>query len=89
MIQNYCGRPARTILTASLALLASTGNLFAQEGEKTALDKYILDGGPTMIFIGLLILALIALCVFNFINLTRNKFFPQDLNEALMENMTA
>jgi biopolymer transport protein ExbB len=89
MTQNYCSRPSRTLITTSLTLLASTGTLFAQEGEKTALDKYILDGGPTMIFIGLAILALIALCVFNFINLTRNKFCSDDLKEALMEHMTA
>lgn len=44
---------------------------------------------PTMIFIGIAILALLALCVFNFMNLTKNKFCPEDLKSALMEHMTA
>ncbi|MBK1832571.1 MotA/TolQ/ExbB proton channel family protein [Roseibacillus ishigakijimensis] len=88
MIEKTRSRFARTLTSASLVFLASSGSLFAQDN-KTALDKYILDGGPTMIFIFVAILALIALCVFNFMNLTRSKFVPDDLRDALLEHMTA
>lgn len=53
------------------------------------LQKYILAGGWTMIPIGLAVLALIALIVFNFINLTKAKFCPDPLRGALLENMAA
>lgn len=78
--------PAAIVTTAFLTAPA----LFAQDApaEKNALQKYVLDGGPTMIFIGLAVLALIALCVFNFINLTKSKFCPEDLKMALMDHMT-
>ena len=55
-------------LTASAVLLSST-SLFAAEGDTSVLQRYVLDGGWPMILIGLLILALIALCVFNYMNL--------------------
>ena len=96
MIQKTSSRLPRITLAASFTFLASTSLLLAQEGdaaaaanEQSALYKYIIAGGPTMIFIGLAILALIALCVFNFINLTKSKFAPDDLSAALMEHMTA
>ena len=74
-------------------LLVSAPMLLAQEagdggaGKKNALEKFVLDGGATMIFIGIAILALIALCVFNFINLTKQKYCPDDLKMALMDHM--
>ena len=73
-------------------LLVSAPMLMAQEdaapaASKNALRKFVLDGGPTMIFIGIAILALIALCVFNFINLTKAKYCPDDLKMALMDHM--
>lgn len=89
MIQQTTNRVSRILTTSSVLLLASSPSLFAADGGKSALNKYILDGGPTMIFIGLAILALIALCVFNFINLTKSKFAPDDLRAALLEHMTA
>lgn len=90
MIQKKRSLQGRTIITSSLVFLGTAGSLFAQEtGDSTALQKYILDGGPTMIFIGLAVLALIALSVFNFISLTKNKFCPDDLKAALIEHMTA
>ncbi|MGJ8726048.1 MAG: MotA/TolQ/ExbB proton channel family protein [Roseibacillus sp.] len=87
MIEKTSSRLPRVITTSTILFLASSGNLLA--AESNALKKYILDGGPTMIFIGIAILALIALCVFNFINLTKAKFVPDDLRAALLEHMTA
>ena len=73
-------------LTASAVLLSST-SLFAAEGDTSVLQRYVLDGGWPMILIGLLILALIALCVFNYMNLGKAKFCPDDLKENLFDHM--
>ncbi len=87
---------SRILRTSSLvitSLMVTTPMLLAQgkeggsTGGDTALHKYVLDGGPTMIFIGIAILALIALCVFNFINLTKTKYNPDDLRMALLDHM--
>ena len=40
-----------------------------------------------MMLIGLAIIALLALSVFNFINLTKPKFCPDDLKAALLDHM--
>lgn len=82
-------RSATPKLLAPAALLLSSGSLFAQEAaaEKNALEKYVFDGGPTMIFIGLAVVALIALCIFNFLNLSKSKFCPADLKAALYDHM--
>ena len=83
----------RTSSVAITSMLLTAPVLFAQEtppvaGGGNALTRYVLDGGPTMIFIGIAILALIALCVFNFINLTKAKYNPDDLRMALLDHMT-
>lgn len=77
---------------ASIAMLAlSTPALFAQAAnpasEKTMLDRWVLDGGPTMIFIGLAVIAFIALTVYNFMALTKTKYCPDDLKAALLDHM--
>ena len=87
MTVTTSSRMPRTITTTALLLLASAPNLLA--ADQNALQKYIISGGPTMIFIGVAVLALIALTVFNFINLTKSKFAPDDLRAALLEHMTA
>ena len=74
-----------TALTAAF-FATSAAPLFAQE-QKSALQKYVFDGGYTMIFIGLAVLALIALCIYNFMNLSKQKFCPEDLKAALMDHM--
>ena len=93
MIQKNSSRLPRTSVATALTFLASSSLLLAADSDgaanSSALQKYILDGGPTMLFIGLAVVALIALCVFNFINLTKNKFAPDDLRAALLEHMTA
>ena len=90
---------SRLFNTASLVItsvMLSAPMLFAQDpaapaavpkSDKNALEQYVFDGGATMIFIGLAVLALIALCVFNFINLTKAKFNPDDLRMALLDHM--
>lgn len=79
-------RPARILTIAASTVILSTSSLFAA-AEDSVLKTYVLDGGWPMILIGLLILALIALCVFNFMNLTRVKFVPDDLKAGLMDHM--
>ena len=93
MIQKLASRrrfTASTVITASL--LAST-QLFAQAAtaapeQESLLDRWVLNGGYTMILIGLAVVAFIALAVYNFMNLTKAKFCPSDLQVALMDHMT-
>ncbi len=82
-------RPGRVAALVATSILATAPSLFAQDApaSKNALEKYVLDGGPTMLFIGLAVLALIALSVFNFINLTKAKFCPEDLKAELLDHM--
>ena len=89
MIKNLASRSGRTIGFMTTALLLSAPALMAQDGPKTKnlLEKYVLDGGWTMLFIGLAVLALIALSVFNFMNLTKTKFCPTDLKMSLLDHM--
>ena len=91
MIEKLHLRAGRTAAAVITTVFVTAPMLMAQDatpGDKNALEKYVLDGGATMIFIGLAVLALIALCVFNFINLTKSKFCPDDLKMALMDHMT-
>lgn len=91
MIDTIVSRSRRLPVAIFTTALLTAPALLAQDagpGDKNALQKYVLDGGPTMIFIGLAVLALIALSVFNFINLTKAKFSPDDLKMALMDHMT-
>ena len=72
-------------------LLVSAPGLMAQgeasTGDKNALEKWVLDGGWPMGLIALAIISLLALSVFNFINLTKPKFCPDDLKAALLDHM--
>lgn len=91
MIEQLVSRSRRLPVAIATTALLTAPALFGQDGgpgDANALKKYVLDGGPTMIFIGLAVLALIALSVFNFINLTKTKFCPDDLKMALMDHMT-
>lgn len=90
MIENIASRQRRLLTSVLLVSFTAAPALFAQDeaaDEKSALDKYVLDGGGTMLFIGVAILALIALVVFNSMNLTRSKFCPGDLKAALLDHM--
>lgn len=68
-------------LTSAL-LLSFAFMAQAQEAEivkKSALDRFVLDGGPTMIFIGVAFVAMIFFIVLNAMNLTRKNFVPEQL----------
>lgn len=79
------------ILTTGLvtmpALFAQAAAAPAAVEKKTLLQKWVIDGGPTMLFIGAAIVAFIALSVFCFMNLTKSKYCPDDLKMALMDHM--
>ena len=75
-------------ISALIIFLSSASSLFAAGERKSLLTTYVVDGGWPMILIGLLILALIALCVFNYINLSKAKFCPENLKAALMDHMS-
>ena len=84
-------RIAKGWLVGSAFTLLSAAPALAQEGkaakDKSALDSYLLDGGPLTIFIVAVgLLSLISLTVFNFMNLTRSKFAPDDLKAALLDH---
>ncbi len=92
MIHNLTSRSRRFTAGLATTLLVTAPLLMAQDGvpaapEKTMLTKWVIEGGWTMIFIGAAMVAFIALCVFNFINLTKPKFCPDDLKAALMDHM--
>lgn len=94
MIEKFV--TSRTKLVAAIVTtgLVTMPALFAQAAaapatveKKTLLTKWVIDGGPTMLFIGVAIVAFIALTVFNFMNLTKAKYCPDDLKMALMDHM--
>jgi len=88
-MKNLANNRFKTVgITLSSVLLTATP-LLAQESEKTsALDQYLINGGPLTIFIVAVgLLSLIGLAVFNFINLTKSKFCPDDLKGALLDHM--
>ncbi len=72
----------------------SMSNLFAAEeaakgggGEKTMLDKWIIDGGWTMIPIVVLLAIAIFLAVYCLMSINKNKFCPDDLRGQLVALM--
>jgi biopolymer transport protein ExbB len=89
MIHNFASRTTRITASVVTTALLTSPALFAQDapGRETLLDRWVLNGGPTMIFIGLAVVAFIALTIYNFMALTRGKFCPEDLRAALMDHM--
>ena len=76
-----------------VTFLTLAPDLFAQEepaadapDDQTFLDLLLL-GGWAMIFLALCSIGLVFLIVYNFIQLTKARFTPPDLEAALMENM--
>ncbi len=82
-------RRSRFAVASSLfAIALTTPAAFAQAAkEVTILQEWVIDGGPTMLFIGAAIVAYIALTAYNFMNLTKAKFCPDDLKAVLMDHM--
>jgi biopolymer transport protein ExbB len=91
MIKKTASRPRFTATAIITATLLAAPQLFAQGSapvkQDSLLTRWVIDGGPTMIFIGIAIVAFIALTVYNYMNLTKAKFCPSDLQAALMEHM--
>ena len=93
MIQKLATSHRFTASTIITATLLAAPQLFAQAAggapaKDSLLDRWVLAGGPTMLFIGAAVIAFIALAVYNFMNLTKAKFCPSDLQMALMDHMT-
>ncbi len=76
-----------TLTTSLLTIMP----LLAQEEvatESSALETYLTSGGPLTIFIAAFgLISLIGLSVFNFINLSKAKFCPDDLKAGLYDHM--
>lgn len=81
---------AALVTTALVSMPALMAQAAAAPGKKTksVLQTWVIDGGWTMIFIGAAIVAFLMLCIFNFMNLTKAKYCPDDLKMALMDHMT-
>ena len=89
-MKNLAHRPLRTAGITLLSTLAATAPLYAADApaKASALDAYLLDGGPLTIFIVAVgMLSLIGLSVYNIINLGKAKFAPDDLVVALHDHM--
>ncbi|MGJ8697606.1 MAG: MotA/TolQ/ExbB proton channel family protein [Verrucomicrobiaceae bacterium] len=72
----------------SVMTILASSSAMAADKEPTALDSYLLDGGPLTLFIVAVgLLSLIGLSVFNFMNLTKAKYAPDDLKGALHDHM--
>lgn len=88
----YQSRRSPSTLIAGLATLAlSSPALLAQNAApvtETLLQRWVINGGSTMIFIGLAVVAFIGLAVYNFMALAKNKYCPDDLKAVLHEHMT-
>lgn len=91
MIQQFASRSTKLTATIVTTAIITAPALFAQgaaaPSKKTLLDKWVIDGGWTMFFIGAAIVAFIALAIYNSMLLTKAKFCPADLKAALMDHM--
>jgi len=78
-------------ITLSTIFLTAAPLLAQDTAEKTkssALDAYLLEGGPLTIFIVAFgLISLIGLTTFNLINLSKSKYCPDDLKAALLDHM--
>jgi biopolymer transport protein ExbB len=90
MIQKLATRHRFTASTIITAFLLAAPQLYAQAApaKKSLLDVWVIDGGWTMLFIGAAVVAFIGLSIYCFMNFSKAKFVPSDLNAALMDHMT-
>jgi len=72
---------------AATEVWAQDGGDASVEETKTLMTK-ILDAGPFMAPIGILSVLMITLAVFNFLQLSRKKFFPEDLKSLIVASMS-
>ncbi|MCU0781620.1 MAG: MotA/TolQ/ExbB proton channel family protein [Akkermansiaceae bacterium] len=92
MINRFANRTARITSSVIVTTMLTAPVLLAQQAAtggapKNALRKWVLDGGWTMLFIGIAVIGFIALSVYNFMTLTKAKFCPTDLKMALLDHM--
>jgi biopolymer transport protein ExbB len=89
MIQNLSKRSLKSSAFTVLAFALTHSALFAEgkKTDKTVLETWVFDGGPTMLFIGAAVVGFIVLAVYNGMMLTKDKFCPEDLKAALMDHM--
>lgn len=78
---------------ATAAIITLSSSAFAQEapaapaGPSSALDKWVIDGGWTMIPILIILAGILFLVLFNISSLKKDKFCPEDLKNTLLELM--
>ena len=98
MIQQLARRSNQIATSTLIAITLTTPALFAQAADPAAapaavpkidtmLTRWVIDGGPTMFFIGAAVVAFIAIAIYNFMALTKAKFCPDDLKAVLMDHM--
>jgi biopolymer transport protein ExbB len=89
MIKKTACRSAKMLALTAATALITTPAVFAQgtATQQSLLDRWVLGGGYTMIFIGIAVVSFIALAIYNFMSLTKAKFCPDDLKAALMDHM--
>ncbi len=92
-MKHLAHSPLKTAGYTIATMLLTAAPLLAQDEEsavktKTAFETYLTDGGGLTIFIVLFgMISLIGLSVYNFINLTKTKFCPDDLKAGLLDHM--
>ncbi len=85
----------RAMSFGMLAMFALSNSAFAQEAaeggggaeEKSMLDKWVLDGGWTMIPLVFLLFATLFLVIYCILQLKKDKFCPEDLRAQLIALM--
>lgn len=89
-MKHLATSPLKTAGITLATVLLSATSLLAQDApeKKSALDAYLLDGGILTIFIVAFgLISLVGLSVYNFINLSKAKYCPDDLKGALLDHM--
>lgn len=89
-MKHLATSPLKTAGITLATVLLSATSLLAQDvpEKKSALDAYLLDGGILTIFIVAFgLISLVGLSVYNFINLSKAKYCPDDLKGALLDHM--
>lgn len=93
-MKNLLTLGCRVSALALVALSTLAATSFAQDedvavqaAEKTMLDKWIIEGGWTMIPLMIIFFIILFLIVYNVVALRRDKFCPDDLKATLLQLM--
>lgn len=90
-MKHLATSPLKTAGITLSTILLTAAPLLAQDDapvKPTALHQYLIQGGPlTWFIVGFGMISLIGLTVYNFINLTKSKYCPDDLKGALLDHM--